>query len=498
MKRSLPLPLSPAATALAAHTRIIRPPAPGRRGVEDALSRRLVVISNRVATPSPKASSGGLAVAVLAALRRSGGIWFGWSGSVREAPASTPALNQADRLTYATVDLARQDYEQYYNGFANRVLWPLFHYRPDLVDFRRQDFTGYRRVNRQFAASLVPLLKPDDLVWVHDYHLLTLGDELRALGVTQPIGFFLHTPFPAPELLRVLPHHGELMRAMCAYDLAGFQTESDMFAFRDYLEREAGANVSPGGDIAAFGRSVRAAVFPIGIDFDAIAGQGAQSVGSRHMNRLHVSLRDRNLMIGVDRLDYSKGLTARFAAFERLIEMFPETRGRITFMQIAQSTRSEVPEYLEIRRSLEAAAGHINGRFAEFDWTPLRYLNKSFTQRALCGFLRAAHIGLVTPMRDGMNLVAKEYVAAQDPENPGVLVLSCFAGAASELKDALLVNPYDTDGMAEAMHRAHTMPLGERQERWQAMTAILRHNDIAAWRDNFVRALAEAASIARA
>jgi trehalose 6-phosphate synthase len=467
--------------------------------VREGEEHRLVIVSNRIATGAPGGSTaGGLAGAVLAALRRSGGIWFGWSGEVTDAPAAAPTLNAADRLTYATLDLARQDYEEYYNGFANRVLWPLFHYRPDLVGFQRGDLAGYMRVNRQFAAHLSPLLQADDLVWVHDYHFLPLGEELRRLGVEQPIGFFLHTPFPAAEVYRLLPNHAQLMRALCAYDLVGFQTRTDLEGFTDYLQRRAGATIAADGIITVYDRRLRAGVFPIGIDVDTIADQATQSVGSRHIKRLGSSLRDRNLVLGVDRLDYSKGLPQRFEAFERLIEMFPETRGHVVFMQIAPPTRSDVPEYLQIRRSLEAAAGHINGRFAEFDWTPLRYLNKSFNQRTLCGFLRAARIGMVTPMRDGMNLVAKEYVASQDPENPGVLVLSSFAGAAGELRDALLVNPYDVDGMAEAMQEALIMPPDERRERWQAMMSILRRNDITAWRENFVRTLAETAVAARA
>ncbi|HZB91738.1 MAG TPA: alpha,alpha-trehalose-phosphate synthase (UDP-forming) [Stellaceae bacterium] len=460
-----------------------------------APERRLVVVSNRVAMADPAAkAAGGLAVGILAALKRSGGIWFGWSGEVTETPPEAAEVALRDDITYATLDLARRDYEQYYNGFANRVLWPLFHYRPDLIDFQREDFAGYLRVNRQFALQLRPLLKADDMIWVHDYHLMPLADELRRLGVEQPIGFFLHTPFPAAEVLRILPTHGMLMRAMCAYDLVGFQTENDAWSFREYLLRCAGGRAEGVDGIDAFGRQLRAAAFPIGIDVDAIVRQAAQSVGGRHMKRLQDSLRQRRLIIGVDRLDYSKGLLQRFKAFERLIEMFPETRGHVTLMQVAPPTRSEVPEYNQIRRSLETAAGHINGRFAEFDWMPVRYLNKSFNHRTLCGFLRAARVGLVTPLRDGMNLVAKEYVAAQDPEDPGMLVLSCFAGSARELGDALIVNPYDIDGVAEAIEEALGMPQEERIERWQAMMAVLRRNDIVAWRENFTTALAEAAA----
>jgi trehalose 6-phosphate synthase len=455
--------------------------------------RRLVVVSNRLApVERGKSSTGGLAIAVQAALTQSGGVWFGWSGRVvSEAARGQPEIVEAGRLTYATVDLSRQDYDEYYVGYANRVLWPLFHFRSSLVEFRRRDLGGYLRVNRNFAAHLAPLLQPADLVWVHDYHLIPLAEQLRALGVTQPIGFFLHTPFPPVELLKILPNHRDLVRALCEYDLIGFQTASDLQSFRDYVLREAQGSDLGGDRLQAFDRVVRAEVFPIGVDVDGLSDLATAAAGSRQMRRLAESLRDRALIIGVDRLDYSKGLVARFKAFERLIELVPDTRGRVIYLQIAPPSRSEVPEYLEIRRSLEAAAGHINGRFAEFDWTPLRYLNKSFNQRTLGGFFRAARIGLVTPLRDGMNLVAKEYVACQDPTDPGVLVLSRFAGSASELPEALLVNPYDPMAVTEAMEAGLLMSLGERQERWRAMMRTLRRNDITAWRESFIRCLGE-------
>jgi trehalose 6-phosphate synthase len=478
MSVTLDFPLSPVVERNSAVS-----PTP-RQGAE----RRLVVVSNRLPAERGKSSTGGLAVAVQAALEQSGGIWFGWSGHVGDT-AAPPHITDTGRLSYATVDLTRQDYEEYYNGYANRVLWPLFHFRSGLVEFRRPDLAGYLRVNRQFAASLTPMLLPRDLVWVHDYHLIPLGRELRRLSVTQPIGFFLHTPFPPVELLHVLPNHRDLMEAMCEYDLVGFQTAGDLHGFRDYLLRELGAEDLGNGRLRAMGRVIHAAVYPIGIDAELVA-EHAQSAGSSRLTRrLLESLRDRDLIIGVDRLDYSKGLLARFEAFEKLIEAYPETRGHVTLMQIAPPTRSEVPEYLEIRRTLEAAAGHINGRFAEFDWTPLRYLNKTFNQRTLAGFFRASRIGLVTPLRDGMNLVAKEWVASQDPEDPGVLVLSCFAGAAAELPEALIVNPVDRLEVTEAMQRGLTMPLAERRERWEAMMKMLRRNDLTVWRENFVRDL---------
>jgi trehalose 6-phosphate synthase len=453
-------------------------------------SRRLVVVSNRM-MPSDqgKSDSGGLAIAIRAALQQHGGVWFGWSGAVREQPSAIPRVSEDGVLTSATLDLSRRDYEEYYIGFANRVLWPLFHYRTALVEFSRQNLAGYLRVNQRFAQALAAMLSPEDIVWVHDYHLIPLAYELRRLDQTQPIGFFLHTPFPAADLLRVLPNHRELVRMLCSYDLVGFQTALDLHAFRDYLVRWAGAHDLGGGAFRAFGRLVRAQVFPIGVDVDAVMTQAAAAADGRHVRRLRQSLGERALMIGVDRLDYSKGLVARFQAFSRLLETYPETHGRVAFLQIAPPSRSDVPEYRDIRKSLEAAAGHINGRYAEFDWTPLRYLNKSFNHRILMGFMRASRIALVTPFRDGMNLVAKEYVAAQHPDDPGVLVLSCFAGAAQELDQAVLVNPYDVEGMAQAILQSLNMPLGERKERWTAMMRVLQRNDLTAWRESFVRAL---------
>jgi len=452
--------------------------------------RRLVVVSNRVTpTAAARPDSGGLAVAIRAALQQSGGIWFGWSGEVVDETTVVPEIGVDGPLTLATLDLSRQDFSEYYIGYANRVLWPLFHYRSSLVEFSRRYLAGYLRVNQLFARVLAPMLLPDDLVWVHDYHLIPLGEELRKLGCSQPIGFFLHTPFPAAEMLRVLPNHRELARSLCAYDLVGFQTQSDLDGFRDYLLRWAAGEEITNGVLQAFGHIVRAQVFPIGIDVETVAAQAAQADGSRHLRRLRQSLNDRALIIGVDRLDYSKGLTARFQAYSRLLEVYPQVRGQTVLIQIAPPSRSEVPEYQDIRANLAAVAGQINSRYGEFDWTPLRYINKSFSHHILTGFFRASRIALVTPLRDGMNLVAKEYVASQPADDPGVLVLSCFAGAVRELRDATIVNPFDIEGMAAAIVQSLSMPLGERKERWTGMMNVLKRNNITAWRDSFVRAL---------
>ena len=402
-----------------------------------------------------------------------------------------PTITKDGAITYATVDLSRKNSAEYYNGFANRSLWPLFHYRLDLTAFSKQNYSGYLRVNTMFAEKLLPLLKPDDLIWVHDYHLIPMGEELRKKDVTQPMGFFLHTPFPAMEIFTALPSHYALVRAFCSYDVVGFQTENDLRAFLDYIIHEAGGSILGDHLIRAFGRTVRVEVFPIGIDTEDFVESAKQAADSESTKRLLDRVGKRLWIIGVDRLDYSKGLVERFLSFERLLETRPEYRGKVTLMQIAPPSRSEVPEYREIRRNLETEAGHINGRFADFDWTPIHYLNKSFKRHNLAGFFRVSRIGLVTPLRDGMNFVAKEYVAAQDSRDPGVLVLSRFAGAARELDAALLVNPFDYDAVADAMARGIEMPLEERRERWAAMMEKLRGNTLSTWRDNFLKALGE-------
>lgn len=451
---------------------------------------RLVVVSNRVASPEEgKQAGGGLATGILGALRGTGGIWFGWSGSIAASQSPVASVTESEGLTYATVDLSREDLHGYYDGQSNGALWPLFHYRLDLLNFRQQDFEIYKKVNAGFARTLQPMLRSDDHVWVHDYHLIPMAENLRRLGARQRLGFFLHTPFPSFGILAALPHFPELLRWMCAYDLVGFQTIEDLTAFNDAVVRGADGTVSADNRIEAFGRTLRAGVFPIGVDPVAIAemADGAEKSGS--LRRFGTGLRDKRLVIGVDRLDYSKGLEHRFKAFASFLERFPENRGQVRLLQIATATRSDVPEYRALRQRLGALAGDIAGRYSQLDWTPIQYLNRSFAHRTLCGFLRAGDIALVTPLRDGMNLVAKEYVAAQKPDDPGVLILSPFAGAAYELDGAIIANPYDPDAVAEALQLAMRMPLAERVERWRTMIEVVSRNSITAWRESFLSAL---------
>jgi trehalose 6-phosphate synthase len=422
-----------------------------------------------------------------------GGLWFGWSGETIDGTPHAPDLIQRDGVTFATLELTRREHQNFYLGFSNGVLWPLFHYFLDTLRYSDEQYEGYQQVNQRFARELMPLLEADDQIWVHDYHLLPLGQKLREGGVMQPIGFFLHIPFPNIEVLRALPVYGELMQAMLAYDVVGFQTDNDLAAFHAAVLALWGPSaIDARGRIVVGQRSVVARVFPIGVDVDAVQREATDALSTDAHKRMVAGLLGRKLLIGVDRLDYSKGLVERFRAYERFLETHPSNLNRITFLQIAPLSRSDVRAYSMIRLELEQAAGRTNGRFADTDWTPIRYLNKNFPHDVLMSFLRASLVGIVTPVRDGMNLVAKEYVAAQDPADPGVLILSTLAGAARELTAALLVNPYDTRGMSNAIEMAFNMPLAERRDRHQQMLDALRRNDLHAWHERFLDCLAGA------
>jgi trehalose 6-phosphate synthase len=391
-------------------------------------------------------------------------------------------------VTTATIDLEEQDVDEYYNGYANRTLWPLFHFRVDLAEYERTFGAGYERVNDRFAETVAPLIEPDDLVWIHDYHLIPLGQRLRQHGIGNRIGFFLHTPWPPERLLTSLPFHERLVRSMLDYDLIGFQTSEWLDSIHHFVDRDLGGTVE--GDTVRVGeRNLKAAAFPIGIDFNDFAEAASTPVSEAAHRRLVASAAGRHVIIGVDRLDYSKGLGERFLGYRRFLEENEAWRQKVFLLQIAPPSRGEVHTYEVIRQHLDELSGRINGEFAEVDWVPIRYVNQGYPREELAGFYRAAEIALITPLRDGMNLVAKEYVAAQDPENPGVLILSRFAGAALQLKDALLVNPYSRDEISDAIRQALEMPREERIRRWKSMMESVRNEDVVAWRHKFVEAL---------
>ncbi|MEL6798952.1 MAG: trehalose-6-phosphate synthase [Pseudomonadota bacterium] len=451
---------------------------------------RLVILSNRI--PTGATPSGGLVVALHDCLTARGGIWIGSAEDTVESPSDT--LTQIGDGAYRrlTFDLTPEEHDGFYLGYANSVLWPLFHWRSDLIDLNADYAEAYRAVNTRVARMLADTLQPDDLLWVHDYHFLPIAAALRALGVGNRIGFFLHTPFPHAQDLFALPQREEFTEWLAAYDLVGLQAERDVAALLELFRGESSGELMLDGAIQHRDGRFRVMSFPIGIDVDdfiaqADASDGAEKLGLRP---------DEKLVIGVDRLDYSKGLVNRFEAFGAYLDAHAENRPPATFLQIAQPSRGALDAYQDIRTELEMTTGRLNGRYGKLDWTPIRYLCRSIPRQRIAGLYRRADVGLVTPLADGMNLVAKEYVAAQDAQNPGVLILSHFAGAAEQMSAALLVNPYDADEVAGAIDNALAMPLAERCARHAELMDDLRRRDIGWWTDAFLGQLDRAGKAA--
>lgn len=451
---------------------------------------RLVVVSNRIVDPECGPGAGGLVVSVLEALRNREGLWLGWNGEIvaneRDISVST---HDFEGITLVVTPLTEADYREYYLGFSNSSLWPVHHYRLDLAKFTQESAEGYRRVNDRFAEMLFPLLRKTDLIWVHDYHLIPLGAKLRKRGVGNAIGFFLHIPFPPPDVLAAMPEHEWLIDALLEYDLVGFQTSIDQSNFCRFVCDFMAGELRSNDTLFAAGKTLATAVFPVGIDVDSFTSIATSPEAEARIERLHRRGESRVNILGVDRLDYSKGLPDRLRAFKRFLELHPQHRKAATLMQIASPTREDVQAYVDIRSELEGLSGEINGEFGDFDWTPVRYIHRNIARETLAALYRGSQVGLVTPLRDGMNLVAKEYVAAQNESDPGVLVLSRFAGAAENLEEALIVNPYDTDEVAQAIQRAIVMSGPERVERHRALIKRVRSGDARQWSQKFIGAL---------
>lgn len=448
---------------------------------------RLIVISNRVSAGG--GAQGGLAVALSAALRKNGGVWFGWSGEQTDEFTGHINFRREDGVITATVDLEEQDIDEYYNGYANRTLWPLFHHRIDLAEYERSYAGGYQRANERFAETVRPLIEPDDLVWVQDYHMFPLGDELRKRGLKNRIGFFLHIPWPPRRLMATLPEAHALVETLFAYDVIGFHTSEWLDSFCDFARDELGAVIDDEGNVTLRNRKVRLLACPIGIDAEEFAAMAAGAKAEETFQLVRESAVGRSLIVGVDRLDYSKGLEERFLGYERFLSEHPEERKEVVLLQIAPPSRGSVETYQRIRATLESMAGRINGAHAALDWVPIRYVNQAYSRDVLAGVYRASRIGLVTPLRDGMNLVAKEYVAAQDPEDPGVLILSRFAGAAEQMTSAIQVNPHSAEELSDAIHQALTMPLAERKRRWSDLMEGVQAKDVMWWLEEFSNVL---------
>ena len=463
-----------------------------------ALNSRLIVVSNRVPPTSSfesqgrgEASAGGLVTAVRAAMEQSGGLWFGWSGrSARRRVTTGPTVRIFDRIQLATMDLSDDEVSLFYLGFSNRTLWPLLHSFPTRVVIRHDTYRAYRRINLRFAQALMPLLRPDDLVWVQDFHLFHLGCELRRLGWQGKLGFFLHVPFPPAEIFSIMPWSHDTLESLLHYDLVGLHDERYRHNLVDAMDLELGGEWD--GDRYGYdGQTARLGVFPIGIDPAAFK---PHEEGHEHIlaDELGIAaVPDRKLILGVDRLDYTKGIPHRLRIFERMLERHPNLGGKVLYVQISSPSRTRVPEYVQEKEQVERLVGQINGRFSQMGWVPIRYLYRSYAQSELAGFYHDTDVCLVTPLRDGMNLVAKEFVAAQDIDSPGVLVLSRFTGAASTMTDAVIVNPYDIDGTAEATYQALRMPVAERRNRNRSLLSIVERDSSRNWSDSFCAALQE-------
>ena len=454
------------------------------------MSGRLIVVSNRI--PTEAEPSGGLVVALHDCLSERGGLWIGAHPETADdgdIPHALEPLDGAKGYDKATFRLSKSDEEDYYLGYANSVLWPLSHRRTDLISIRHQYADAYVRVNQRVAKLVAEVARPGDTIWVQDYHFYPLARFLRQEGFDGPIGFFLHIPFPTLSDLRALPERDEFLDWVVAFDLVGVQTKADVtrvvnvFRGHDTDEFFADGRVTNGDE------SVAVQAFPIGIDVDAFCETAAEGDGEDLIGRPD----SERLLIGADRLDYSKGIPNRFRAFAEWLERREDVHRRATLLQIAPPSRSEVPAYRQVTEELEMLAGTINGRYAELDWTPIRYIHRAIPRETIAKLFRTARAGLVTPLADGMNLVAKEFIAAQDPDDPGVLILSETAGAAEDMQDALLVNAYDVTDIAGAIDTALHMPWEERKARYDKLIEAVRATDISQWSAKFLDALGEAA-----
>ncbi|WEX91745.1 trehalose-6-phosphate synthase (plasmid) [Sinorhizobium garamanticum] len=468
-------------------------PCPGSAERKDHIGEatqqpRLVLISNRVATFDPdQPKTGGLAAALEPVVERSGAVWMGSSGKLGDGTKAMD-IGQHGEGQVAKLDLPREHYSGYYEGFANSILWPALHSLPDRMAGSAENYQSYQEINK-FVAGAAFQFRDRDAIWVHDYHFLPLGAGLHNLGVDKPIGFFLHTPWPAPDMMERAPNHRELMKSMLAYDLLGFQTNWDLNNFCDCVRTHLELEVEH-GVVISDGRQTRCQKFPIGIDPKQFAQHASESLTKqdRYISSLQKKLNGAKLAIGVDRLDYTKGIDARIEAFDQVLAAEPRS---IVLLQIANPSRTEIEAYKSYKRDVERLVKRVNDEHGTDEWRPILYENDPFTQAQLAGLYRAAHVCVVTPLRDGMNLVAKEYVAAQDPENPGVLVLSKFAGAAEDFdrNGALLVDPTSPAEIAAAISRAANMQRDERIERWRLMMDKIESYTIHDWSADFVREL---------
>ena len=464
--------------------------------------KKLVIVSNRLPIVLEKNNgswdirqgSGGLVTAMAPVLRNRGGLWLGWPGASDNSDLTKPMKEASKNIGYQLkpVMLSQDDIDNYYHGFSNEIVWPLFHDLQSRCNFDPKYWLSYQNVNRRFASVILKNTNKDDYIWVHDYHLMNVAQELREMKSEQKLGFFLHIPFPPPDIFLKLPWRFELLVALLQFDLLGFQTLRDRRNFiqcvRTLIKDSRTIGKGQIITVQVKGRNIKVGSFPISIDYKHFEAQTETREVADSAWYIHENLGERQLILGIDRLDYTKGIIERLKAFERTLTKYPEMHGKVNFIQIVVPSRINIPEYQQLRTEIEQLVANINGRFTKYVWVPIHYIFRSLDQYELLGYYRTAEIALITPLKDGMNLVAKEYCACSVEEN-GVLILSEFAGASAQLhKAALMVNPYDHESVADAIYHAFIMQKEERQNRMRKLRQSIKKHDIFWWVDSFLQA----------
>jgi trehalose 6-phosphate synthase len=464
--------------------------------------QRLIIVSNRLPMSLKKVggswqahpSTGGLVTALGPVLRNRGGLWIGWPG-VSHLPDARRVLERATRgigYTLVPVNLTDEELNLYYYGFSNEILWPLFHGLQSLCNYDPDYWSAYLGANRKFARIVAENVGPDDYLWIHDYQLMTLGQEVRALGVRTAMGFFLHIPFPPPDIYHKLPWRRQLLESLLDFDLLGFQTNRHkrnfMQCLRTMIRDVQFYGKGPVSVVRYKGRDVRVGHFPIGIDYQTFMRGADEPEVEAESRNLKFALRNRTVLLGIDRLDYTKGIPYKLEAIRLALKRYPELHQKMTLIQVVVPSRQEIPRYDQLKTEVERLVGEINGEFSEPGWVPIQYIYRTLTRLELLSYYRTADIALITPLDDGMNLVAKEYCACNNDGN-GVLILSEFAGAAAQLqRGALLVNPYNREAVAEAIYQAYKMDPQERAERMQRLRRNVASSDVFRWVSSFLQA----------